>query len=92
MLDFGIEEIDITQIDPGIDKAETSRRILAGEIVGGKRDAALANAALLFYLANATPLQKGTALAREILESGIPYQILIQYAIDTTNDRTKKIN
>ena len=84
---FGLEEIGITELDPGTNKAETSRRILTGEITDGKRDAALANAALLFYLASGTELKKATALSRDILESKVPYNILQQYAVDTTKDK-----
>ena len=85
--DFGLEEIDVKELSPGINKAETSRKILTGEITDGKKDAALANASLLIYLANATSLKKGTSLAREILESKRPSEILMHYASDTIKDK-----
>jgi len=78
--DFGLEKICAKELDPGENKAETSRQILSGEITDGKTETALANAAILFYLAQKLSLPEGTEKAREVLKSKRPLQILEQYA------------
>lgn len=78
--DFGLEEIDAAEINPGNNKAETSRKILRGEITDGRREAALANASIIFYLTAGLSFKEGTEKAREVLASGKPYQVLQEYA------------
>jgi anthranilate phosphoribosyltransferase len=78
--DFGLEEAEFTQLDPGSNKAEMSRMILAREVKDARRDAALANASILFYLQGNLTFLQGTERARLVLESGRPYEILQKYA------------
>ncbi len=85
--DFGLAEVGIQELDPGVDKALTSTNILRGKILGAKKSAVLANAALLFYVAQGKEFNKGTNLARLILDSGLPYALLQQYAHATRFDK-----
>ena len=79
--DFNLSEMTPHDLDPGERKAETSRLIVAGEIKDKRRDAALANAAILFYVAKDIPLPEGVERARHLLESGKPYETLLRYAV-----------
>ena len=83
--DFGLEEITAEELNPGDNKAETSRCILSGEIKDERKhsalkDAALANAGLLFYLAKGIDLKEGVGRAREMLNSKKAYRLLQKYA------------
>ncbi len=78
--DFGLNEINVLELNPGKNKAETSRRILSREITDGKMEAALANAAIIFYLTEGLSFKEGADKAREILASGKPYEVLQEYA------------
>lgn len=75
--DFGLEPVDYEEIDPGayeMTKPELGEAILRGEVENGARDLIAANAALLYYLDDGTPLDEGTERAIEVLESGRPYE------------------
>ncbi|MBT4539758.1 hypothetical protein HOC32_05710 [Candidatus Woesearchaeota archaeon] len=85
--DFGLHEMEPEELDPGKNKAETSRRIVSGEITGGKQDAALANAALLFHLAQGISLKESTEKSRNLIESGKPFEILQNYAEHTQGEK-----
>lgn len=78
--DFGLSEMTVSDLDPGTRKAETSKLILQGEITDKRRDAALANAAILFYLKQDLTFKEGTVKARDILNTGRPYQVLAEYS------------
>ncbi|MBW2968205.1 hypothetical protein KY362_06995 [Candidatus Woesearchaeota archaeon] len=78
--DFGLEPSSVEALDPGDDKAGLSLRILQGKVYDARLDAVLANAAMLFYLADGTDLKQGVKKARELLKSGRPYDILQEYA------------
>lgn len=78
--DFRLKEISSEELNPGNNKAETSRKILSGEILDRRVDAAVVNAAIIFYLTERLNLKEGTEKAREILKSGRPYQLLQDYA------------
>lgn len=69
--DFGIPVQEIFETPAGRkNKAEFSLNILSGEIKGVPKDLVLANAALLFYLAEGENLQEAFQRSKEILESG----------------------
>ena len=78
--DFGLPESRIEEIHPGDNKAQTSRNILQGEASVAITNAAIANSAILFYLAEDLSLKHSVQKAQDMLELGRPYEILQQYA------------
>ena len=87
--DFGLDEITPEQLDPGKNKAQTSRDILQGDSTDGHRDSALANASILFYLSQGLTFKEGVEKASEILTLGKPYELLQDYAKFTTRGDLK---
>ncbi len=78
--DFALPEMTAEDLCPGKVKAETSRRILTGEIQGPKLAATLANSAILFYLVEDLPLKDGVDKSRELISSKEPLNLLEDYA------------
>jgi len=75
--DFGLGPVSAASISPpqGMNKGEFSLRILKGEIGGAPLAMVLANAAMLFYLAEASSdLKECYRLAKDVHESGAAYR------------------
>ncbi|MCX6740658.1 MAG: hypothetical protein NTZ49_05540 [Candidatus Parcubacteria bacterium] len=75
--DFGIKPVDAALISPpsGISKGEFSLAILKQEVSGPAVEMVLANAALLFYLADfSRDMRSCYNRAKEVYLSGAPYQ------------------
>lgn len=75
--DFGLQTVPVSEISPpnGMSKGEFSLKILKGEIKGSPLSMVLANAALLFYLAEkSTDLKECYAMAEEVQASGKVYE------------------
>ena len=77
--DFGLSDISVESLHPGVNKAKTSKEILEGIIVDERKDAVLANAGLIFHLTQGLNLKDSTEKARSILESKIPFYLLQEY-------------
>jgi anthranilate phosphoribosyltransferase len=76
--DFGIEAIPKEAASPIGDKGKYSLKILHTEIGGARAAIILANAAILFYLAEKSDdLKKCYLMAQEILLSGKAYKIML---------------
>lgn len=87
--DFGLDEADYDDIDPGnyaMTKAELGEAILRGEITNSAQDLIAANAALLFKLDQDMDLEQGTEKARDILASGEAYENAKQAAAASRGD------
>lgn len=78
--DFGLPECTPEDLNPGTNKAETSKQIVQGVIRDARRDTALANAAVLFNLDSGIPLLQAVKHAGELIDSGKPYAVLEAYA------------
>lgn len=75
--DFGLEPVLMEEISPplGMSKGDFSLGILKGEITGAPLQMVLANAAILFYLAEkSADLKECYAMAKVVHESGRTYQ------------------
>lgn len=75
--DFGLEPVSVESISPpaGMDKGSFSLGILKGEITGASAQMVLANAALLFYLANRSQdLKECYRMAEAVYQQGLAYQ------------------
>lgn len=72
--DFGLEAVEVGDIEPIGTKGDYSREILHGRVNGKRLDVILANASALFYLAgHAQDWKQGYQLAREIfLDGNVP--------------------
>lgn len=81
--DFGLKTAEYNEIAPGDKKAEKSKKILKGEDNTRATDLVCANAALIDYLINSTPLKEGVKRARETLKKGSAYQKLEDYIAAT---------
>jgi anthranilate phosphoribosyltransferase len=77
--DFNLLECTAGDLHPGSNKAQTSRRMLSNEVQGARRDALLANAAIIFYLAQDLNLKDGVEKSSKLLESHGPYDVLQKY-------------
>ncbi|TAN58739.1 hypothetical protein EPN15_00150 [Patescibacteria group bacterium] len=78
--DFGLDSVTPESVSPpnGISKGEFSLKILKGEISGPPLEMILANAALLFYLAEySRDLKKCYTIAKTIHESGDAYKKML---------------
>ncbi len=85
--DFGFENMTPGELDPGTEKAECSRLILSGQIRDRRKDAAVANAAILFYLAQGLSIKEGVDKAEGLLDSGRPYETIREYANFVRNEK-----
>lgn len=75
--DFGLQPVKVSEISPPVwmSKGEFSLKILKGEIKGPPLSMILANAELLFYLAEkSTDLKECYAMAEEMQSSGKAYE------------------
>jgi anthranilate phosphoribosyltransferase len=75
--DFGLQTVPAASISPpvGMSKGEFSLKILRGEIQGPPLDMVLANAAILFVLADvADNFREGCDIARDIHARGLAYE------------------
>lgn len=77
--DFGLNTASYEEVAPGTNKVEKSKRILLGEDNTRATDLVCANAALIDYLVNDTPLDEGTKKAKETLVTGEGYRKLQDY-------------
>ncbi|MFC1613251.1 anthranilate phosphoribosyltransferase [Patescibacteria group bacterium] len=76
--DFGVESISKEAVQPIGNKGEYSLKILQGKINGDRLNIVLANAALLFYLAEkSTDLKECYQMAEQTFQSGKPYEIML---------------
>ena len=78
--DFGLKPISSEAVSPpvGVNKGEYSMQIFRGEIDGPRLQVVLANAALLFYLAErATDLKECYQLAEQIFRSGKAHETML---------------
>ncbi|MFH1367304.1 MAG: hypothetical protein ABIH38_04975 [Patescibacteria group bacterium] len=75
--DFGLQPVTPAEISPNGNKGKFSLGILKGEIDGPPLQMALANAAILFYLARrSTDLKKCYEMAEEVFRSGQAYKTM----------------
>jgi len=76
--DFGVEAISEKAVQPIGNKGEYSLKILQGKINGDRLSIVLANAAILFYLAEkSTDLKECYKMAEETFKSGKPYEVML---------------
>lgn len=76
--DFGLKAVPLEAIVPQGDKGEFSLKILKGEISGPPLQMVLANAAILFYLAEKSQdLKECYKMAEEIHRSGKAYKTML---------------
>jgi len=76
--DFGVEMAPEEAVNPIGDKGEYSLKILQGEFNGSRLNLILANAAILFYLAEkSADLKKCYKMAEETFHSKKPYEIML---------------
>jgi len=76
--DFGVETIPKEAVQPIGNKGDYSLKILQGKIDGDRLSIVLANAAVLFYLAEkSTDLKECYKMAEETFRSGRPYEIML---------------
>ncbi|HPN15000.1 MAG TPA: hypothetical protein PLF71_02700 [bacterium] len=79
--DFGLAPVPVSSISPpkGLSKGEFSLAILKGEIAGPPLQMVLANAALLFYLADrSTDWRECYAMAESVFMSGKAYKTALK--------------
>lgn len=77
--DFGISPVPQVAITPDMNKGQYSLRLLKGENTGPALSLILANAALIFVLADKVPaLRDGFQMAKEVFETGRPYQLMLE--------------
>ena len=77
--DFGVREGRYANIDPGEDKARYSCELLQGRGSDDAINLVCANAALLSYVMDRTPLAEGFSRARETLISAAAFAKLHEY-------------
>ena len=76
--DFGVDVISEEAVQPIGNKGEYSLKILQGKIDGDRLSIVLANAAILFYLAEkSTDLKECYRMAEKIFKSGKPYETML---------------
>ena len=76
--DFGVDVISEEAVQPIGNKGEYSLKILQGKIDGDRLSIVLANAAILFYLAEkSTDLKECYKMAEKTFRSGKPYETML---------------
>ncbi len=76
--DFGIQPIPSYMVSPVGDKGQYSLKILKGEIKGPRLELILANAAIIFYLAEKSEnFKECYSMAKETMLSGKPYKTML---------------
>lgn len=76
---FGVEPVNIEDIIPPHNKGEFSMEIFKGNIGGAPLKTILANAAILFYLADKSQdLKECYKMAEEEFESGRPHKLMLE--------------